>query len=166
MTLQVGTGRCACTQSTRESRDTRKDLAPHAFRAFVTGGAVSGTVSGLASAASYGARSAPHQCIIQGLPRCTGESFPSAAACCPSSTPKPPRQPASLTPQPCLSPRAQRGRGGEAAPQPASPSATSRAATSLHLTHCSQIPAVDSACPDLLSLTFPFPLLAGSSHRI
>lgn len=63
------------------AESTRKqDLAAHPFRAFVTGGAVTGSVSGLASAASYGAGSAPHQCTIQGLPRCTGASFPSAAA--------------------------------------------------------------------------------------
>lgn len=165
MTLQVDTGGCACTQSTRESRDIRKqDLAPHPFRAFVTGGAVTGMSLAFPQLLAYGERSAPYQCTIQGLPCCTVAGFP--AACCRFSSPKPLRQPASLAPQPCLSPRVQRGRRGDATPQPASPSATSGAATSLHLAHCSQMPAVDSACPDFLFLNFPFPLLAGSCHRI
>lgn len=48
-------------------RDTaQQDLAPHPFRAFVTAGAVTGGVSGLAPAASWGARSVPHQCTVQG----------------------------------------------------------------------------------------------------
>lgn len=90
---------------------TQKSRAWLHILSFVTGGAVTASVSGLASAASYGARSAPHQCPIQGLPLCTVAGFPSAAACCPCSSPKPPRQPASLTPQPCLHPRVQRRRG-------------------------------------------------------
>lgn len=109
----------------------------------------------------------PHiSALCRGLPRRTIAGFPSAAACCPSSSPKRTRQPASLTPQPCLSPRVQRGREGDATSQPASLSATSRATTSLHLAHCSQMPAVDSTCPDLFFLSFPFPLLAGSCHMI
>lgn len=46
------------------------------------------------------------------------------------------------SPQPCLSPRVQGGRGGDATPQLASPSTASRAPASLHPAHRGQMPAM------------------------